>query len=1098
MRNTRSNTIPFVKINIGGTVYTLVHQEDLEVFPITDHNLVYNLNTRPVISYTGGFFYDFAGSSFSILNPPDDPSAIFKETNGTWPPDRTQLYNCEIGFFPTSSDNPIFLGQARVLSWDVNSGFPKINFKIQPLNPIRFKFFSELSGEGVTTVEDYAGSRVPSVFTIGRFSRVPFTILRSTSDTVIDNTAGASFDDGNSIIVYNNGNVYAVTTPAVDLVQTGSFAVILKGSAITQSTDETTEATSVTNLETAQGHITEDNNDAFFPSNIGSGSVYEIVPKGISIQDNWFPGSNGGNAWCLYTKQFTGDHDKGYSGSRTRSVNQQLHRSTGLEIYEEVSVTAATGTVVSGVLRVVRNSGASGKFAVGQQITFRSTVGDFEEGLSYDVQNISGTTFDIPLQSGDTLTGATNFNYSFNVFGGIDTNQIIGFERVGATPNSGTARSTSYTGTTSVSKTGNYTVGYSAYNGQSDPSVSEVGYAGSVQGTDYDFPNSSGLGWALRPPPGSPGLTAKWSPAPFSETHVHQIPSYSHSLANHNTGDFDTVLNNSYTSGLTTPISLDEDLYYYTFAKSTWVLEVPIASITITRAENKINPTIPSSEFTALRNALFSYADNSTGNFSTSGIGTLTYGSRSVGIQIIDVRILNDKIYFVTNSPIDLPDFQSMTYQFLSCAPIGLHTIPNSDQTHTINITVSNSGYAGYFHALIEPQNTGAELNRSFYNDAVDAPTVAFNMTGQCYARSYGTTTGGGLNSNGQNRTNHTRTQSGSIPGVDTTYAAQVDADADVYSSRGYDERTISGEFVLTSKNLNTLITEDGDTMVVQGLGFDDIGEITVDAVSKIIPEGTIDNILQYIATQLEDVGYEMFSGDTIDKVTVEYDANASIIKDYEVVNRGFNDIKTFKEILDEMSSFSGLQIGYEFKRVDGDIEMIIRCNFAHGNSYTPIRLFALDQHSTTPSPTQSTIPQVLLAYTQTNTREGSQTQQKEVVVQFTYDNFPDEPSIEEPIGGTTVRVDHNNTRYTSVNQSAEMRTLLQGKFEQMARPTDKITIPEVDLGLFHGDIIEADSEILGTTETLRIVGISAIDTENKQMNFTVEVIESKPLKQRR
>ena len=1101
MRNQRSNNIPFVKIRIEGTDYTFVHHEDLEVFPIANHNLVYNLNTRPVISYTGGFFYDYAGSSFSILNPPNDPMSIFKETDGTWPPNRSQLYNCEIGFFPTTDTTPIFLGQARIMSWDVNAGLPKVTFKIQPLNPIEFKFFSDLFGEGITTIEDYRGARTPLVFTIGRFSRVPFTILRSTSDTILDNTAGATFNE--SIVVYNDGKVYAVTNPSVDLVtsSTNSFAIVLKGNVITQDTTEATETTSVSNLETAQGHITTDNNDAFFPSNIGSGSIYETVPQGVSIQDNFFPGSNGGNAWALYTKQFTGDHDKTYEGSRTRSTNVQNYRSSGLEIYDPVSVTSATGTVTGGVLRVVRNSGISGNFAQGQQITFRSTVGLFEVGLSYNIDNINGSTFDLPLQAGDTLSGAHNFDYSFNAFGGIDTNQIIGFERVGATPEVGTQLTTSYTGTTAESRTGNYSVTYSNYNAQNDPAVTEVGYSSSVQGTHYDFPNSTGLGWVLAgaTPGSSPGLTARWSPSSFSETHVHNIPAYTHSTSNYNTGAFDTALNGTtYTSGLSSPIVLNEELYYYTFAQSTWVLSVPTSSITITRAENRINPDIPSSEFTALRNALFNTSTSTTGSFATSGIGTLVYGSRSVGIQIRNIRIVNNRIYFVTNSPIDLPDFQSMSYQFLSATPIGSHSIPNADQTHTINISVSNASAQGHFNAVIEPQNTGAELSRSFYSDTVVVPTTAFNMTGQSYARRYGTTTGGGLNDNGQNRTNHTRTQSGSIPGVDTTYVSQVDADSDVYFSRDYDERTIGGTFNLSSRNLNTLITEEGDTMRIQALGFDTIGEVTVDAVSKIIEVGTIDNILQYIATQLQEVEYELFPGDVISTVDVAYDTNANIVKDFEVINKGFTNIQTFKELLDEMASFSGLQFGYEFKRVGGLINMTIRCNFAHGVSYTPIRLYSLDQYSTNPSPTQATIPQVLLAYTETNSREGSVTEQKEVVVQFGYNNFPDETFLQEPIGGTTVRVDHNNTRYTSVNQSDQMRTLLQGKFEQMARPTDRISIPGVDLGLFHGDIIEADSEILGTTETYRIVGISAIDTENKQMNFSVEIVNSRPLANRR
>ena len=1100
MRKFRSDIIPFVKIDIDDTVYTFVHPEDLEVSVISGHdNVRYDLLQRPNISYSGGWFYDYVGSSFTIVNSPTVGGAIFNEANGTWPVNRSKLYNCEISFFPESKTTPIFLGQARILNSSINMGVPQITFKVQPLNPIQFKFFSELAGDGITTIEDYTGARLPLLFTVGRFSRVPFTILESTSDTVLDNTAGASFDDGNSIIVYNNGKVYAVNSPKVDLVQGGSFALILKGSAITETSDSTDEDTTVTNLETAQGHITEDNNDGFFPSNIGSNSIYEVVPKGISIQDNWFPGSNGGNAWCLYTKQFTGDHDKEYGGSRTRAINEQSHRSTGIEVYDEVSVTSATGTVTGGVLRVVRNSGTSGVFAQGQQITFRSDVGLFEDGKSYNIDNVNGTTFDLPLDDTDTLTGATDFDYSFNAYGGIDTNQIIGFERVGATPNSGSDRSTSYTGTTTESKTGDYTVTYSNYNGQSDPSVSEVGYTSSVQGTNYDFPNSSGLGWALIPPPGSPGLTAKWSPTPFQETHVHQIPSYSHSLANHNTGDFDTVLNSTYTSELTADISLDEELYYYTFAKSSWVLSVPNSSISITRAENKINPDVPSSEFSALKDALFNYSTSTTGDFTTSGIGTIDYGSRSVGIQILAVRIVNDRVFFVTNSPVDLPDFDSMTYQYLSVAPVGDHSIPNADQTHTINISVTNSSAESYFVALIEPKNTGRDLKRSFYDDAVSAPTVSFDMTGQCYARSYGTTTGGGLNSNGQNRTNHTRTQSGSIPGVSKTYKAELDADAVVYSARDYDERTIDGSFKLSSKNLNTLITEDEDTIIVSGLGFDELGEVTVDGISKIIEEGTIDNILQYIADQLESIQYELFPNDPIVKVEPDYDDNAELIKNFEVLNRGFTEVQTFKEVLEALAVPFGLQFGYEFFRdEDGDINMIIRCNFAHGAIGTPVKVLKVDNYAENQSPTQNQIPQVLLAYTNINIREGDNTAEKEIVVQFGYDNFPNETDLDDPIGGDTIRVDHSNTRYTSVNQSDEMRTLLQGKFEALGRPTDKIVDPSFDLSIKHGDIIEVDMETLGHTETHRIIGISSIDSEQKQITYVVEVIKTEALKKRR
>ena len=942
MRKVRSNTIPYVKINIEGTEYTFVHSEDLEVFPISGRTMRYNLLKRPVISYTGGFFFDFSGSQFSIIDSPYDPDAIFNEANGTWPINRAKLYNTEVGFFPLSGEAEVFLGQSKVLTSSVNKGIPSVTFKIQPLNPVDYKFFSG------RTVTDYLGESTPSIFTIGTFNNVEAIATEVSSSTTLHNEFGAKHDAG--ITVSNKGVPYAVSNPTVVDIETDSGDDPLVFPVISRASSD---------------------------PRIGSWS--DVDTENVTPQ--------------------TPDQVVGITDDLT-SINISYNES---------------GDYQTAVSRLQRRT--------------------IEE--DYIVNDL------LLWQSGST-----------NKFSGVVKNQIMGLQRVGGTAGSGggtisTDQSASVSSSTITAFTTSYTGAL--------PRETEVVESQSGN-TTFTIPATSNT------------LT-------INETAAHA---------------FDTVVENQYLSDLTSGTvvnSLDSDIKSYKFDRTSATIKVPSSAFTQESLFNSdgVATTIATSEiFTNA--AIQTTSDFSLTSFSDNrAFLKIEYTDSTADdtLKIDRMFVQDDDVYIMFSTPTQ-PSFSNVDEITITNLNFSLNGQGNTQGSFSGSYDVSDSNITeGYIHTI------GASVPTTYTKTFVD---YRHNRDGDDWHIVITYTSG----------LNHIRDCIGSFGAADETTLTDSSTYRSAYENLRVLSEPLDGfTWRLSSDHINNLISssDEGETLTVAGLGLNEIGQVTISGVSRKIESGTLDDILVYISDELNDFGYEVFDSEVVELGDPDYDPNAEAVKDHAIVNYGFTGVQTFKDILSKIAMPFGLQFGYRFFR-DGDaLSMKISCNFSISAdaTYDPIKTLTLDSHIDKKNPVQTILPQVIIATTKTNRINGEGLEQKEISVQFTFADFSEIPTkVEEPIGGETVAVEHFNNAYTSATALNVMQQLLQGKFEQLSRNADSIMIPEIDLSLTHGSIIEADSEILGTTTTYRIVGIPSIDTENNQMTLTVEVIESHPITRRR
>ena len=955
MRQIRSNTIPYVKIDIDDTVYTFVHAEDLEVFPIADHTVRYILDKRPIIGYTGGFFYDFAGTSFSIINPSGSSDSIFRESNGTWPPSRAQLYNTEIGFFPEKNDTQIFLGQSRILSWVENNGIPRITFKVQPLNPIDYKLFN---GELQT---DYQGQTQGSVFTIGDFQNAPAIIESSDSETILFNQTGANPSQG--VIVYNNGDPVAVTNPSVEEVSLDSNCTAFLD--MSQSSDDPEE----------------------------------------DDQDSW------------ETRDYIGV----FIGAGTNSDDDEPVRVSQLRDFYE-------------------SQGASFNTSGSTTINATYTVGRHILKRKFLARNLYVT---------DESTS--------DLFADVVVNQLVGLSTSGSV------------------------TGGNVYTSEADIDVDDTSTV-SVRRDYY----SDGRG----------GIAAVQTDFADNKFDTRSGVTDSQSEDDLAVNQLYSVIGSQFTRDRTTAVNVfDNDVVFYKYKESNFTLDFAKSDVTV---DNVFNPdgsdiTGDNSNSTWI-DSLFDADEIASGtNPSWTGNrgnitinftdGTETSGSiKEVVIFDTDVRILMDTATNLFGS-------KTVSNVKINAATVSLiGESPLITGAHNVNFTIDSSVDYRFYYKV--------ELNKPifFYK-------TFYEYTTQREADDFVFITDDVSSGSNQGDDN---SHFGNLGDVALSYEYDQVDNEDSFSSLNYYPRLIDiGTSKLSSKNINNLIesVDGGNKLRVKLLTENNIGNVTLDGVSRVIASGKLNDILEYIADELEGVSYPQFPNDPINEVVVLYDdlATSVGVGDFVVASTAFSEVFTFKEVLSKLAEWSGLQFGYTFSRTSNGLKMTINCNFAVGSSYDTDKTYSLDEFKGTPNPTQNMIPEIILASTIVNVKAGSNIEQRTIVVQFGHGDFVLDTNLVEPIGGETIMVEHFNNKYVSVNQGGgEMQQLLQGKFEQMSRPTDTVTIPDIDLDLIHGSIIECDSDVLGVTETYRIVGINAIDTENKQMTFTVEVISSKPLARRR
>ena len=983
MKTLRSDIIPYVKIDIADTVYTFVHPEDIEVFPISDHTIKYNLDKRPVIGYTGGFFYDFAGTGFSIVNPPFSDDSIFQESDGTWPPSRAKLYNTEIGFFPENNDTQIFLGQSRVLSWTDNKGIPMVKFKVQPLNPIDYKLFN---GDLQT---DYQGQTQGSVFTIGNFKNAPAVVESATSETILFNQTGADPDSG--IIVYNNGDPIAVTNPSVEEVSLG------------------TNCTAFLDMTASSDSPEEDDQDSWetrdYISNTPGYTIQGTVYATNQRPDE--PSRVGG------LKTFLNDNSVSYSTADSTDINAS--------------------------------------FTVGRHILKRKF-------LARNLYVTDDSTSDL--------------------FDGVVVNQLVG-----------------------LSTSGSITGG-NIYSSDVDVDIDDT-VTTNVHRTTWTNNNRPG---------GGDGQGDQGDSDLDNDFEIRTNVTDNHDNTDFEVNQLYSTIGSQFTRDLTSAVNIfDNDVVYYKYKESNFTLDFGKDDVTVDTVFNPdgsditgdnsnstwINslfqaqeiPTNDTSEETLTNPSWTRNRGNVTINFSD---GTETSASvKEIVMFDTDVRILLDTATNVFGSKtVSSVEITAATVSLIGDSPI-------ITGAHNVNFTIDSTVDYRYYYKV--EMNKPIFFYKTFYEYQTERSADEFYYRVDAFAGQVG-----GLNYLQANDFSGDLGDLALNYPTDQGYNLNQVNNEDSFSALNYYPRIIDiGTSVLSSKNINDLIesVDGGDKLRVKLLTENNIGNVTLDGVSKEIPSGKLNDILEYVTDKLVGVSYEQFPNDPIDSVEILYDDLAMDVGvgDFVIGSAAFTEVFTFKEILSKIAEWSGLQFGYTFSRTSSGLKMTINCNFAIGSTYDAgDKTYSLDEFVGKPNPTQNMIPEILLASTIVNVKVGSNIEQRTIVVQFDFGDFVLPTELTRPIGGETIMVEHLNNEYVSTNQSDDMRTLLQGKFEQMSRPSDKVTIPGIDLDLIHGTIIECDSDVLGVTETYRIVGVNAIDTENKQMTFTVEVIKSRPLAHRR